>query len=94
MVLRKLPGCYSTSYITEQHLAFAESVRRFTEKEISPFINEWDEAETFPRELYKRPQILVCSVLVLMKIMVVLQERMHFISCLLQLNWQSVHQVV
>jgi acyl-CoA dehydrogenase len=41
-------------YYTEQHLAFAESVRRFTEKEISPFINEWDEAETFPRELYKK----------------------------------------
>ena len=41
-------------YYTEQHLAFAESVRRFTEKEISPFINEWDEAQTFPRELYKK----------------------------------------
>ena len=41
-------------YYTEQHLAFAESVRRFTEKEISPFITEWDEAETFPRELYKK----------------------------------------
>lgn len=41
-------------YYTEQHLAFAESIRRFTEKEISPFITEWDEAETFPRELYKK----------------------------------------
>ncbi|MDR2060745.1 MAG: acyl-CoA dehydrogenase family protein, partial [Acinetobacter sp.] len=41
-------------YYNEQHLEFAKSIRRFVEKEISPFINEWDENETFPRELYKK----------------------------------------
>jgi acyl-CoA dehydrogenase len=41
-------------YYNDQHRAFAESVRRFVEQEISPFVNEWDEAETFPRELYEK----------------------------------------
>lgn len=41
-------------YYNEQQLEFAKSIRRFVEKEISPFINEWDENETFPRELYKK----------------------------------------
>ena len=41
-------------YYTEQHFAFAESIKKFVEKEISPYINEWDEAETFPRELYQK----------------------------------------
>lgn len=41
-------------YYTDQHRAFAESIRRFTEKEILPFVNDWEEAETFPRELYKK----------------------------------------
>ena len=41
-------------YYTEQHFAFADSVRKFVEKEINPYINEWDEAETFPRELYQK----------------------------------------
>ena len=38
-------------YYNEQHIAFADNVRRFVQKEMA---NEWDEAETFPRELYKR----------------------------------------
>lgn len=41
-------------YYNDQHRAFAESVRRFVQQEISPFVNEWDEAETFPRELYEK----------------------------------------
>ena len=39
-------------YYTSEHRAFASSIKRFVEKEISPYVNEWDEAETFPRELY------------------------------------------
>lgn len=38
-------------YYNEQHIAFADNVRRFVQKEMAPFVNEWDEAETFPREL-------------------------------------------
>jgi len=41
-------------YYTEQHEAFRDTVRRFVEKEIAPFADAWDEAETFPRELYKK----------------------------------------
>lgn len=41
-------------YYTAQHIAFADSVRKFTQKELMPHINEWEEAETFPRELYQK----------------------------------------
>ena len=34
--------------------AFRASVRRFVEREIEPFAAAWDEAESFPRELYKK----------------------------------------
>jgi acyl-CoA dehydrogenase len=41
-------------YYTEQHEAFRDTVRRFVDKEIGPYVDAWDEAETFPRELYKK----------------------------------------
>jgi acyl-CoA dehydrogenase len=41
-------------YYSPEHLALRETVRRFVAKEISPFVNEWDEAGSFPRELYAR----------------------------------------
>ena len=41
-------------YYSPEHLALRETVRRFVAKEISPFVNEWDEAGGFPRELYAR----------------------------------------
>ena len=41
-------------YYTDQHFAFADSVRKFVQKELMPHINEWEEAETFPRELYQK----------------------------------------
>lgn len=41
-------------YYNEQHIAFADNVRRFVQKEMAPFVNEWDEAQTFPRELYRK----------------------------------------
>lgn len=41
-------------YYDESHEAFRATVRRFVEKEISPFVDEWDEAGGFPRELYKK----------------------------------------
>jgi len=39
-------------FITEEHRAFRRSVRDFVENEILPHANEWDEAGSFPRELY------------------------------------------
>ena len=41
-------------YYTPEHLALRETVRRFVAKEIAPFVNDWDEAGGFPRELYAK----------------------------------------
>jgi acyl-CoA dehydrogenase len=41
-------------YYTEEHEAFRDTVRRFVQSEIEPHVNEWDEAGTFPRELYRK----------------------------------------
>jgi acyl-CoA dehydrogenase len=41
-------------YYSSEHLALRETVRRFVAKEVSPFVNEWDEAGGFPRELYAK----------------------------------------
>ena len=41
-------------YFSPEHEAFRRSLRDFVAREISPFANEWDEAETFPRALYGR----------------------------------------
>lgn len=34
--------------ITADHVAFRDTLRRFAEKEINPFVEEWEEAEIFP----------------------------------------------
>ncbi|WP_423457573.1 acyl-CoA dehydrogenase family protein [Ottowia sp. VDI28] len=39
-------------YFSPEHNAFREGLRDFVAKEITPFVSDWDEAETFPRELY------------------------------------------
>lgn len=44
----------TTSYFNETHQMVRETVRRFVEKEIKPFIDDWEEQGTFPRELYKK----------------------------------------
>lgn len=41
-------------YYTAEHDAFRETVRRFVMREIEPYASEWDEAGSFPRELYKK----------------------------------------
>ncbi len=38
--------------------AIADVARRFAEKEIAPFINDWDEAGTFPRALYRQAAVV------------------------------------
>ena len=37
-----------------EHQAFRATVKRFVEQELMPHIDAWDEAETFPRELYRK----------------------------------------
>ena len=39
---------------TEDHHAWRATLRAFVDKEIMPFVDEWDEAGEFPRELYKK----------------------------------------
>lgn len=39
---------------TEEHAQLRKQIRRFAAAEIEPHAAEWDEAEEFPRELYKK----------------------------------------
>jgi acyl-CoA dehydrogenase len=41
-------------YYSAEHEAFRETIARFVAKEIEPFASQWDEAEEFPRSLYKK----------------------------------------
>lgn len=40
--------------LSPEHELFRDSVRAFVAAESAPNINAWDEAQTFPRELYRR----------------------------------------
>jgi acyl-CoA dehydrogenase len=39
---------------TDEHTALRESIRSFVEREIRPYVAEWERAEEFPLELYTR----------------------------------------
>ena len=43
-----------TTPYTEAHDLFRQSVRAFVEKELRPHIDEWEEAEEFPRQVFER----------------------------------------
>jgi acyl-CoA dehydrogenase len=43
---------HNPNYYTPEHEQFRKTMRTFVAREITPFVNEWDEAEEFPRELY------------------------------------------
>ena len=45
---------YQGPYYTEDHKAWRNTLRAFVNREIMPFVDEWDEAGGFPRELYKK----------------------------------------
>ena len=42
-----------TSYFNETHEQVRLSVRKFVAEHITPYIREWEESGTFPRELYR-----------------------------------------
>ncbi len=50
-MLNPLPN---PNYYTPEHEQFRQTMREFVSREIAPFANEWDEAEEFPRELYRK----------------------------------------
>jgi acyl-CoA dehydrogenase len=41
-------------YFTESHQMLRDSIRKFIAREIAPFVDRWEEEETFPRELYRK----------------------------------------
>lgn len=41
-------------YFDPSHQLVRDSVRRFVEREILPDVDQWEEAESFPRELYRK----------------------------------------
>ena len=47
------PGKKNLFY-NESHHAWREELKKFVAKEIIPFVEEWEEAGDFPRELYKK----------------------------------------
>src|SRR5580698_5757821 len=38
----------------EEHDQFRQTVRKFAEKELAPYADEWEKAEIFPNEVFKR----------------------------------------
>jgi len=41
-------------HTTAEHEAWRDTVRTFVKKEIIPFVNDWDEAGAFPRNLHQK----------------------------------------
>jgi acyl-CoA dehydrogenase len=41
-------------YFNEEHNIFRKSLRDFVKKEIRPYAEDWEEAEVYPREIFKR----------------------------------------
>ncbi len=41
-------------YFEESHNILRQSIKKFLEREIAPYIDEWEEKEEFPKELYKK----------------------------------------
>ncbi len=48
------PDALISHLLDESHLIFRDSCRRFAEREIKPHAVEWEEAESFPIELYRK----------------------------------------
>lgn len=43
-----------TSYLTDEHHMFRESLKRFLEKEVEPFFEQWEKDRLVPRELWRK----------------------------------------
>ncbi|MFO8049090.1 MAG: acyl-CoA dehydrogenase family protein, partial [Desulfosudaceae bacterium] len=41
-------------YFNREHQMLRQALREFVKKEMTPFVEEWEAAGTFPRELYKK----------------------------------------
>jgi len=47
-------GPNESRYFKEEHEIFRRSLRSFIDRELSPHAEEWEEAETFPNEVFKK----------------------------------------
>ncbi|MYL32082.1 acyl-CoA dehydrogenase [Pontibacillus yanchengensis] len=41
-------------YFTEEHEQLRKTIRKFVEKEVAPYVDEWEERGEFPRDIFKR----------------------------------------
>ena len=44
----------ASPFYSDEHREFRAVLDRFVAKEITPYVHEWDEAEEFPRDLYRK----------------------------------------
>jgi len=51
-VNRKEASVMVQQYFDESHNILRQSVRKFLEREVLPYVDEWEDKEEFPRELY------------------------------------------
>ena len=42
------------TFFTDEHEMFRKSVHDWVVKELQPHVNEWEEAQEFPREVFQR----------------------------------------
>jgi len=52
--LAALDQSRKSPFYEDHHHAWRDTLRRWVEAEIMPFVNDWDEAGEFPRELYRK----------------------------------------
>lgn len=45
---------FKSPYYKETHKRFRAKVRAFVEKELMPYVHEWDEAGTYPKDLHEK----------------------------------------
>src|SRR5258708_26559236 len=43
-----------TTFFREEHEIFRKTLRDYVAKELAPYVDEWEKAELFPREVFKR----------------------------------------
>jgi len=43
-----------TTFFREEHDIFRKTLRDWVAKELAPYVNEWEKAELFPREVFKK----------------------------------------
>ena len=43
-----------TQYFSAEHTAFRASLRDFVSSEITPHVNDWDEAQAIPESIYRK----------------------------------------